>query len=84
MKFLAEQQYFNKDKTSTENPVKVCKSLYQAFGVALALQYWNCYEKLQEKYQDDPQTLSLDSMEFNMNAINMHAFDKHRLNKNFS
>lgn len=37
LKFLAEQQYFNKDKTSTENPVKVCKSLYQAFGVALVL-----------------------------------------------
>jgi len=32
LKFLAEQQYFNKDKTSTENPVKVSKSLYEAFG----------------------------------------------------
>jgi len=28
LKFLAEQQYFKKDKTSTENPVKVWKSLY--------------------------------------------------------
>ena len=53
LKFLAEQQYFNKDKSSTDNPVKVCKLLYLAFGSALSCTSICCYTccKGEEKYE---------------------------------
>lgn len=55
LKFLAEQQYFNKDKSSTDNPVKVCKLLYLAFGSALSCTSIRCHTcyKGEEKYEDD-------------------------------